>query len=93
MLEAATDISSEDERQLCRLAELVYFCLEMKIQRVGIAFCEELREPAEVLSGVLRRSFETTPVSCKIGGPVATSEAPGILPDQLQPGRPGRRAQ
>jgi uncharacterized metal-binding protein len=69
MLEASTDISSEEERQLCRLAELVYFCLEMNFKRVGIAFCEELREPAEILCSVLDRSFETVPVGCKVGGP------------------------
>jgi uncharacterized metal-binding protein len=68
-LEVATDISSEEDRQLCRLAELVYFCLEMDYHRVGIAFCEDLREPAAVLGGVLERSFETIPVSCKVGGP------------------------
>jgi uncharacterized metal-binding protein len=69
MLEAATDISTEEERQLCRLAELVYFCLEMQFRRIGIAFCEDLREPAQVLYGVLGRSFETVPVCCKAGGP------------------------
>jgi uncharacterized metal-binding protein len=69
MLEAATDISCEEERQLCRLAELVYFCLEMQFHRIGIAFCEDLREPAEILCGVLDRSFETVPVGCKVGGP------------------------
>jgi uncharacterized metal-binding protein len=74
MLEAATDISSEDERQLCRLAELVYFCLEMQFKRVGIAFCEELREPAEILCSVLDRSFETVPVGCKVGGPPLTGD-------------------
>jgi uncharacterized metal-binding protein len=68
MLEAATDISCEEERKLCRLAELVYFCLEMRFERIGIAFCEELREPAEILDGVLRRSLQTVPVCCLAGG-------------------------
>jgi uncharacterized metal-binding protein len=69
MLEAATDIEAEEERQLCRLAELVYFCFEMRFHRVGIAYCDDLREPARILAGVLGRSFETVPVCCKFGGP------------------------
>jgi len=94
MLEAATDISSEDERKLCRLAELVYFCIEMNLHRIGIAFCEDLREPAEILSGVLARSFETVPVSCKIGGAVearlregtrSRGTAPGVTPISCNP--------
>ena len=68
MLEAATDVSAEAERQLCRLAELVYFCLEMGYRRIGIAFCVDLQEPAEILASVLDRSFETVGVCCKIGG-------------------------
>jgi uncharacterized metal-binding protein len=67
MLEAATDISSEKERQLCRLAELVYFCLEMRYRKIGIAYCVDLQEPAEILAGVLDRSFETVSVCCKVG--------------------------
>ena len=85
MLEAATDISSESERQLCRLAELVYFCFEMKIHRVGIAFCEDLREPAEVLNGVLRRSLDTIPVGCRIGGPIQSDDGPVQLPIRCNP--------
>jgi uncharacterized metal-binding protein len=68
VLEAATDVSSEEERQLCRLAELVYFCLEMRYRRIGIAFCTHLQEPAEILASVLDRSFETVGVCCRIGG-------------------------
>ena len=68
MLEASLDISSERERTLCRLSELIYFCLEMRYQRIGVAFCEDLREPAEILVRVLRRFFDVFPVSCKIGG-------------------------
>ena len=68
MLEASLDISSERERTLCRLSELIYFCLEMHYQRIGVAFCEDLREPAEILVRVLRRFFDVFPVSCKIGG-------------------------
>jgi len=69
MLEATTDIAAEEERRLCRVSELIYFCHEMHFSRIGLAFCEELREPAEILAGVLDRSFETVSVSCRVGGP------------------------
>jgi len=67
-LDAAADIALEGERQLCRLAELVYFALEMDYQRIGVAFCVDLLEPSAILVGVLRRFFEVIPVCCKIGG-------------------------
>lgn len=75
-LEAAWDVACEDERTLCRLAELVYFALEMGYTRLGVAFCVDLLEPASVLTGVLRRFFEVVPVCCKVrgiteGGPLA----------------------
>lgn len=68
MLDAATDIACEDERLLCRLSELIYFCLEMNYRRIGVAFCMELLEPTEILVGVLKRFFEVYAVGCKIGG-------------------------
>jgi len=79
MLEAALDISSEAERTLCRLSELIYFCLEMRYSRIGLAYCVDLQEPAEILANVLRRFFDVFPVSCKIGGqkifdPMTTSD-------------------
>jgi len=67
MLESAADISYETERTLCRVAELVYFFLEMKYKRIGIAFCSELLEQTRVLAGVLRRFFEVFAVCCKVG--------------------------
>jgi uncharacterized metal-binding protein len=80
MLEAAADISCEEERQLCRLAELVYFCLEMRFRRIGVAFCEDLREPAEILRGVLERFFETVSVCCRVGGASEGSGGPSAFP-------------
>jgi len=68
MLDAAADISCEEERLLCRLSELIYFALEMGYRRIGVAFCVELLEPTEILVGVFRRFFEVFPVGCKIGG-------------------------
>ena len=68
ILEAAADVSLERERRLCRLAELVYFCLEMRYQIVGLAYCVDLQEPAQILASVLRRFFKIVPVCCKVGG-------------------------
>ncbi|MBU0755182.1 MAG: DUF1847 domain-containing protein, partial [Planctomycetes bacterium] len=68
MLEASMDISLEEERTLCRISELVYFCLEMEYRKIGIAFCADLLEPAEILTRLLRRYFEVHPVVCKAGG-------------------------
>lgn len=68
MLESAQDITLEGERTLCRLSELIYFGLEMRYRRIGVAYCVDLIEPARILVGVLRRFFEVIPVCCKIGG-------------------------
>jgi uncharacterized metal-binding protein/predicted Fe-Mo cluster-binding NifX family protein len=72
VLEASLDVSSERERTLCRLSELIYFCLEMRYQRLGLAYCVDLQEPAETLARVLRRFFVVHPVCCKIGGVVVS---------------------
>jgi uncharacterized metal-binding protein/predicted Fe-Mo cluster-binding NifX family protein len=68
MIEATLDVSQEKDRVLCRVSELVYFCLEMGYKHLGIAYCTDLFEPAEILTGVLRRFFDITPVCCKVGG-------------------------
>jgi uncharacterized metal-binding protein/predicted Fe-Mo cluster-binding NifX family protein len=68
ILEAAWDVALEEERKLCRLAELVYFALELRYRKLGVAFCEDLREPASILTRVLRRFFEVVPVGCRVGG-------------------------
>jgi uncharacterized metal-binding protein len=76
MIDAALDVSQEKDRILCRVSELIYFGLEMSFSRIGIAYCTDLWEPAEILTGVLRRFFEITPVCCKVGG-IAESEMLG----------------
>jgi len=68
ILSSASDVSLEEERTLCRLAELVYFCLGMNYKRIGIAFCIDLLEPTKILSAVLQRFFDVFPVCCKVGG-------------------------
>lgn len=68
MLDAATDIACEKERTLCRLSELIYFCLEMQYKRLGIAYCVDLEEPTEILVRLLRRFFTVYPICCRVGG-------------------------
>jgi uncharacterized metal-binding protein len=76
LLEAAADIAGEEERTLCRVAEVVYFCLEMRYRRIGLAFCQDLLDASRILASVLRRFFEVVPVWCKVGG-VASGGAEG----------------
>jgi uncharacterized metal-binding protein/predicted Fe-Mo cluster-binding NifX family protein len=68
LLEPARDVAYEEERTLCRLAELVYFALGAGYERLGVAFCIELLEPTTILVKLLRRFFEVLPVCCKLGG-------------------------
>lgn len=78
IMEAATDIALETDRHLCRVTELVYLCLEMGYEKVGIAYCVDLSEPTRILVGLLRRFIEVVPVCCKIvSDPMAGSEAGG----------------
>ncbi len=90
ILQSVTSMTNKHERKMCRLAELVSFCLEMKYERVGIAFCMDLLEQAEIVAGVLRMFFEVFPVCCQVVG----SGEKKALPDNRagsdrvqQPGR------
>lgn len=78
MLESARDIALEKERTLCRLSELIYFCLEMKYRKIGVAFCIELLEATDILVRVLRRFFEVHPICCKVGGKLANDPWSGL---------------
>lgn len=75
MLNTANDIILEDERKLCRLSELIYYALEMKYGKIGIAYCTDLKEPTEILVSVLRRFFEVNPVCCKVSWNGSNSES------------------
>ena len=66
--EVTGDIAAEPERVLCRVAELVYFALDMKYRHLGLAFCADLFDEAEIVTELLRRFFHVTPVCCKLGG-------------------------
>ena len=77
-LEAATDIAWETERRLCRVAEFVHFCHSMKYEHVGVAFCVDLSRETQILTHLLRRYLQVTPVCCKLGGDLIaeTEDAP-----------------
>jgi uncharacterized metal-binding protein/predicted Fe-Mo cluster-binding NifX family protein len=68
MMDVAMDIAAEPERILCRIAELVYFCVEMQYQHVGLAFCTDLLSESETVTRLLRRFVRVTPVCCRAGG-------------------------
>jgi uncharacterized metal-binding protein len=78
LVEAALDICFEDERTLCRLSELIYFCLEMRYQRIGLAYCVDLEEAADTVTRVLRRFFVVYPICCKVGGILPPEAAPDM---------------
>lgn len=67
-LETTVDINLEPERILCRVAELVYYCLGMQYSHIGLAFCKDLFAETETLTHLLRRFFKITPICCKVGG-------------------------
>ena len=68
ILDVAADIAWETERRLCRVAEFVHFCHGMKYEHVGVAFCVELTRETQILTHLLQRYLQVTPVCCKIGG-------------------------
>ncbi|MFP4527177.1 MAG: DUF1847 domain-containing protein [Candidatus Kapaibacterium sp.] len=79
MLETAHDIALEEERKLCRLSEVIYYGLDMKYRKIGVAYCIQLREATEILVSVLRRFFDVAPVCCKVMGRVLSDnlDSPG----------------
>ena len=89
MLEASADIACERERTLCRLSELIYFCLEMGYSRLGVAYCTDLEEPAETLVRVLRRFFAVFPICCKAGGGSRDQSEPHNHAESEVEGNPG----
>ena len=90
MLDAATDVALENERDLCRLSEVIYFCLEMKYRTIGLAFCYELEEPARIAASVLRRFFHVVGVCCKVAPDHASGEqrAAPVASAETEPQRP-----
>jgi uncharacterized metal-binding protein len=81
ILEAAVDVACEEERTLCRLAELVYFALGMGYRTLGIAYCVDLTEPTRILARELRRFFNVVPRCCKGAGVLLGDGAAGTSCD------------
>ncbi len=75
MLDVAMDVATEPERILCRVSELVYFCLGMQYKYIGVAFCTEMWKEAERVTEILKRFFNVIPVCCKIGSKDKTKRA------------------
>jgi uncharacterized metal-binding protein/predicted Fe-Mo cluster-binding NifX family protein len=69
LMDVAMDIAAEPERVLCRIAELIYFCVEMHYRHVGLAFCADLLNETETVARLLTRFVRVTAVSCRLGGP------------------------
>ena len=67
-MEVTADIAAETERKLCRIAELIYYCLGMEYKHIGVAFCVEMFQEAEILTRLLKRFFKISPICCKVGG-------------------------
>jgi len=80
MTDAAADISAEPERILCRIAELVYFSVEMEYESIGLAFCTDLFSEADTVAKVLRRFVRLVPVCCRISGAGDPAETPEDFP-------------
>jgi uncharacterized metal-binding protein/predicted Fe-Mo cluster-binding NifX family protein len=68
VLDIAAEVALETDPQLCRISELVYFCLDMNYNKLGVPFCHEMIDATRTLVGVLARFFEVLPVSCRIVG-------------------------
>ncbi len=66
ILQSVASLARKHEGRLCRLAELVDFCLEMKYDKVGVAFCIDFLKHAEIVTGVLRRFFKVFPLCCQV---------------------------
>jgi uncharacterized metal-binding protein len=71
--EVGLDVSAESDPKLCRIAELVHFCLGVGYRRIGLAFCWELHREIDVLVPVLRRFLTVFPICCRVGA----APAPG----------------
>ncbi len=66
ILAIAGNLELDNQGQLCRISELVHFCLDMGYKKVGVAFCYDLTDAARILVEVLDRFFEVLPVCCKV---------------------------
>lgn len=64
--QAAARVEAEGYGRLCRIEELLRFCAELGIRRVGLAFCAGLADEARLLEEALRPHLEVASVCCKV---------------------------
>ena len=64
----STAIEGTFYMQKTRVEELIIFCREMDMKKIGVAFCVGLAEEARVLCSYLRRHFSVSSVCCKVCG-------------------------
>ncbi len=89
ILQSIASLARKHEGKLCRLAEMVDFCLEMKYEKVGVAFCIDFLKHAEIVTGVLRRFFKVFPVCCQVIGSHEGEASPDNIAGAGQVQRPG----
>ncbi len=64
----STAIESSFYMEKTRVEELIIFCREMGLERIGVAFCVGLAEESGVLCTYLRKHFTVSSVCCKVCG-------------------------
>lgn len=63
---AATAIEGRHYRRANRLEEIILFAKELKIHKLGIAFCIGLKDEAKILEDILKQDFKVISVCCKV---------------------------
>jgi uncharacterized metal-binding protein len=82
---AAAKIEAEGYGRLCRIEELVRFCAELGIKRIGLAFCAGLHDEARLLEEALKGQLEVASVCCKVCSiPKESLELPKINPARFE---------
>lgn len=66
--QVSTAIEGSFYMQKTRVEELIVFCRETGMEKVGVAFCVGLAEEARVLCSYLRNYFSVSSVCCKVCG-------------------------
>ncbi len=66
--QVSTAIEGSFYMQKTRVEELIVFCRETGMERLGVAFCVGLSEEARVLCSYLRNFFSVSSVCCKVCG-------------------------
>ena len=65
---AAAAIEARHYNKVTRIEEILLLARELKVEKIGIAFCVGLESEAEMLSEYYSKDFEVLSVCCKVGG-------------------------